>query len=219
MRQSDIVRAGQCRVRFVFVPFSPCPPAPPNRPPRSVSSGCHNSLSDAIALEADPLPVPTLEETFRAERDRLLRYLTRRVGSESAPDLVQEVFARAAGSQQASQLANPIGFIRRITRNLLIDRARRRERNNIVMFPLDDERELSVAPEQGLAIEAEDLLRIYNDAVASLPEKTLRVFLMRRDKQLSYQQISEELGIAMDTVKYHMTRANAFIAAAVEEHR
>lgn len=205
--------------RKVFcVPSSPCPPAT-HRPPLSVSSGCHNSPSGAISLEADPLPVPTLEEVFRAERGKLLRYLSRRVGSDHAPDMVQEVFARAVGSKQVGQLANPVGFIRRITRNLLIDRARRRERNKIVMFPLDEERELSVPPDQGLEIEAQDLLRIYNDAVACLPEKTRRVFLMRRDDGRSYQQISEDLGIAVDTVKYHIKRANAHIVAVVEAHR
>lgn len=165
------------------------------------------------------MPVPTLEEVFRAERGKLLRYLSRRVGSDHAPDMVQEVFARAVGSKQVGQLANPVGFIRRITRNLLIDRARRRERNKIVMFPLDEERELSVPPDQGLEIEAQDLLRIYNDAVACLPEKTRRVFLMRRDDGRSYQQISEDLGIAVDTVKYHIKRANAHIVAVVEAHR
>lgn len=198
---------------------SPCPPASSNRPPLSVSSGCHNSQSQVVALEADALPVPTLEEAFRAEGKRLLHYLIRRVGPDQAPDLVQEVFVRAAGSPQAGQLANPVGFIRRITRNLLIDRARRRERNKVVMFPLDEEHDLSVPPEQGAALEAQDLFRVYNEIVSRLPEKTRRVFLMSRDDHLTYQQISDELGITVTTVKYHMTRAIAFIATAAEAYR
>lgn len=191
----------------------------PGRPPLSVSSGCHNSPSQAVALEADPLPVPTLEETFRTEGKKLLRYLTRRVGPDQAPDLVQEVFVRAAGSQQAAQIANPIGFIRRITRNLLIDRARRRERNNVVMFPLDEERDISVPPEQEASLETEDLLRIYNEIVSRLPDKTRHVYLMSRGDHLTYQQISDALGISVTTVKYHMTRAIASIATAAEAYR
>lgn len=170
-------------------------------------------------MEADPLPVPTLEETFRAERDRLFRYLARRVGRDQAPDLVQEVFARAAGSRQAGQLANPTAFIRKITRNLLIDRARSRQANKVVMFPLDDERDIGVPPEQGLAIEARDLQRIYDEAVQSLSEKTRRVFVMSRHEHLTYRQISGELGISVATVEYHMMRAIAVIAEAVEAYR
>lgn len=197
---------------------SPCPPVSPNRPPLSVSSGCHNSRSEFVALEVDA-PIPTLEETFRAERSRMLRYVARRVGWDQAPDVVQEIFARAAGSQHAAQLANPIGFIRRITRNLLIDMARHRERNKVVLFPLDDQRDVAIAPEQGLNIEAQDLLRIYNEAVQRLPEKSRQVLLMHRDRRLTYQQISEELGIAVVTVKYHAKRANSYIAAVMEAHR
>nr|WP_298670897.1 sigma-70 family RNA polymerase sigma factor [uncultured Sphingomonas sp.] len=181
-------------------------------------SGTSSGRSE-IGVEAEPAQVPGLEETFRTERDRLLRYLGRRIGWDQAPDMMQEVFLRAAGSQQAGQIANPVAFIRRITRNMLIDRARRRETNKVVIFPLDDQRDLSVPPEQGLAIEASDLLRVYHDAVERLPEKTRRVFLLSRDEHLPNRQISERLGITVSTVEYHMTRALAFIASAVEAHR
>ncbi len=169
--------------------------------------------------EVDLPAVLTLEQVFRSERGRLLRYLTRRIGGEHAPDMVQEVFARAAGSQQATQLANPVAFIRRITRNMLIDRARRKEANKVVLCPLDDERHLSAPPEQGLAIEAQDLLRIYHKAVADLPEKTRVVFLLSRDQHLTNRQISEKLGVTVKAVEYHMTRALAYLATVVEAHR
>ncbi len=146
-------------------------------------------------------------------------YVFGRSGGEHAPDMVQEVFARAAGSQQATQLANPVAFIRRITRNMLIDRARRKEANKVVLCPLDDERHLSAPPEQGLAIEAQDLLRIYHKAVADLPEKTRVVFLLSRDQHLTNRQISEKLGVTVKAVEYHMTRALAYLATVVEAHR
>jgi RNA polymerase sigma-70 factor (ECF subfamily) len=118
------------------------------------------------------------------------------------------------------RLANPAAFVRRIARNLLIDRARRRASdNNIVIFPLDEQRDVSVPPEQTLDLEAADLLRIYEQAVNDLPEKTRRVFMMSRDEELTYSQISEQLGISMATVQYHMVRAIAFVAAAVKDHR
>jgi RNA polymerase sigma factor (sigma-70 family) len=170
-------------------------------------------------LEAEPSPAPSLEETFRSERGKLLRYLGRRAGHDAAPDLVQEVFARAASSNQAARLINPAAFVKRIARNLLIDRARSRASNNVVLFPLDEERDISVPPEQGLAIEAQDLLRIYKQAVERLPDKTRRVFLMSRTDNLSHREISEEIGISVATVEYHIMRAIAIVATAVEAGR
>ena len=142
--------------------------------------------------------------------------MARRAGHDVAPDLVQEVFARAASSQQASRLINPAAFITRIARNLLIDRARRREKNNIIMFPLDEHRDLATPPEQAWNIEATDLLQLYEDAVDALSEKTRRVFLMHRVDEHSYREIHERLGISVATVEYHMMKALAHIARWVD---
>jgi len=198
---------------------SSAPPFRGQRPPFSVSSGHHNCPVDAFEPACETPHVANLEETFRTERIALLRYLGRRAGYDVAPDLLQEVFVRAAGSVQASRLINPAAFIRRIARNLLIDRTRRRKSDTVVLFPLEEHRDASVQPQQLLDLEAADLLRIYQQAVNDLPEKTRRVFMMSRDDELTYSQISEQLGISVATVQYHMVRAIAFVAAAVKEYR
>lgn len=193
------------------------PPIPCHRPPRSVASGCHNSPSELLPCPEDlPPPAEDLERTFKTERAGLLRYLGRRAGWDIAPDLVQEVFVRAASSQQAGRLINPAAFVRRIARNLLIDRARRKDRNNILFFPLDEQRDLASGPEQSLNLEAADLLRLYEDAVDQLPEKTRRVFLMHRVDELSYREIHERLEISIATVEYHMMKALAHIGRHVD---
>lgn len=200
----------------------PCPPHSPfpsGRPPLSVSSACHNSPAAAVALEADPLPMPGLEQAFRTERDRLLKYLGRRAGHDQAQDLVQEVFTRAAGSDQASQLANPAGFLSRIARNLLIDRARRRKKNNVVLLPICDHHDLPVAPQQEWGLEAEDLLKLYEAAVSELSDKTRRVYLMHRVDELSYREIHVRLGISIATVEYHMMKALGHIGRSVDAAR
>lgn len=160
-----------------------------------------------------------LATTFRTEQRKLLRYFRRRATQDQAADLVQEVFVRAASSSQLGKLANPAGFVKRIARNLLIDRARRSAANNVVFFPIDEQRDLAVAPEQEHALEATDLLRIYDHAVGGLPEKTRRVFLMHRVDEYSYREIHEQLGISIATVEYHMIKALRHIARHVDAHR
>lgn len=202
------------------MPASSFPPLSAERHRLSVSSACHNSptTTDGFA-DRQSTAHSSLEACFRAERGKLLGYLGRRVGHDVAADLVQEVFARAAGSAQAGRLANPAGFLMRIARNLLIDRARRRAANNVIVFPLEEQRDAACAPQQEWGLEAEDLLRLYQEAVDSLPEKTRRVFLMHRVDEFSYREIHEELGISIATVEYHMMKALAHIARRVDAGR
>ncbi|BBF69767.1 hypothetical protein SBA_ch1_19670 [Sphingomonas bisphenolicum] len=126
---------------------------------------------------------------------------------------------RAASSEQVSRLINPAAFIKRIARNLLIDRARRQKRDNILLFSLDEQRDLISAPEQCWNLEADDLLRLYEHAVDSLPEKTRRVFLMHRVDELSYREIHQRLGISISAVEYHMIKALAHIGRQVDAAR
>lgn len=203
--------------RILLVSSASCPAAP-CAPSRSVAAGCHNSPATPYGppVEGERISSPSLEDAFRSEREKLLRYMGRRVGQDMAPDMVQEVFTRAAGSEQASRLVNPVAFIRRIARNLLIDRARRRKHSNVILFPFDEERHLATPPDQAWNIEATDLFRHYEAAVDALPEKTRRVFLMHRVDELSYRQIHEQLGISVATVEYHMMKALAHIARWVD---
>lgn len=211
------MKTGIAAVSFAdnLVTSSPFPPAA-YRHPLCVSSGCHNSPAVSIAFAAnDDEPVGGLEQAFHSERGRLLAYIRRRVGFDAAPDLVQEVYARAAGSPQSGRLANPAGFLQRIARNLLIDRQRRDRGSAVVLVPLDEHRDAATPPEQEWGIEADDLLRLYQAAVDGLPEKTRRVFLMHRVEELSYRAIHESLGISVATVEYHMMKALTHIAREV----
>lgn len=200
---------------------------PSSRAPSRPNAGSTHAATPVRSAEAATIPASEnvrrepsgLEQAFRTERDRLVRYLGRRAGRDQAQDLAQEVFARAAGSSQAAQLANPAGFLRRIARNLLIDRSRQSKRTNVLLFPLDEERDLAAAPQQEWGLAAGDLLKLYERAVDALPDKTRQVFLLHRVDELSYREIHERLGISVATVEYHMMKALAHIAREVDAAR
>lgn len=193
------------------------------RHPFSVSSACHNRPAE----DADPRALPAaaipshhgLDDVFRRHGAALLSFLSRRVGRDAAPDLMQDVFARAAGSKQRHCLTNPAAFLHRIAQNLLIDRARRRQRDNVLMYPFEEEHDAACPPDQEQGLEAADLMRLYEQAVEAMPSKTRRVFLMHRVEELSYRDIHQELGISIATVEYHMMKALTHIAAIRDEYR
>lgn len=192
-----------------------CSDHPIPRPPFSVSSACHVHPFDRPDPRPDR-PRCDLEEAYRDHRSWLFQFLRRKAGPDEAPDLVQEVFARAASSEQRHQLANPGGFLRRIAQNLLIDRGRRQRSNPVTLFPFEEERDGYSAGEQEWYIEANDLLGLYEQAVDAMPWKTRRVFLMHRVDEMSYREIHEALGISIATVEYHMMKALGHIAKVVD---
>lgn len=138
-----------------------------------------------------------------------------RVGPDEAPDSVQEAFARLFGCGAPERIENPAAYLSRITRNMLIDRARRKQRGAPVFYPLDEERSASVRADQAWRIETMDLLRLYRQAIRTMPPKTRRVFLMHRIQRLTYREIAEQVGISVTTVEYHMSKALTLCRAAV----
>lgn len=158
-----------------------------------------------------------LDALFRSEAPRLLRYFRRNTGSgDAASDLVQDAFVRLAGAVRRADLANPAAYLQRIARNLLFDRARRREYSGFSQHvSLDDGWDLEIPPNQERALEAQDLLARYEAAVGGLTEKTRNVFLLHRVQELTYREIQQRLGISMSTVEYHMMRAIAYIDQAM----
>lgn len=155
-------------------------------------------------------PVHALEVLYRREYNDLIAKLAKKVGPENACDIAQEVFLRAAANGDLTRLRKPGAFLHRIAHNLLIDQARRRA-CRITTLPLDERHEASCAPKQEEAIEVEDLAECLRSALADLPLKTKRVFSMNRFEKKSYRQIHRELGIAIQTVDYHMMKALAHL--------
>ncbi len=152
---------------------------------------------------------------YRSENRRLLRFFGRRIGWESAPDLVQDAFTRVLHSGAFERLDNPSAYLTRTARNLLIERSRRRMREQNVMFPLDEGRDAPIAPEQTWQIETTDLRRVYRQALLALPPRTRRIFLMHRLRQMTYREIAEHFGISDQGVEYHMMRALARCRIAI----
>lgn len=175
-------------------------------------------------LPSDPGPddeLARLDTVFRVEGPRLLRFFRRRVeNSENARDLLQEVFARLLGSPTGRSLERPGPYLQRIARNLLIDGARSQEARLAPFHVAFDEALAGhVTPDQEERIHAEDLLRQYECALQTLPERTREIFEMHRVEGLTYTAIRDRLGVSIGTVEYHIGRALAHIDRELEASR
>lgn len=160
-----------------------------------------------------------LDRLYREAAPRLTLFFRRRLReTDEAPDLVQEAFTRLAGFMARERLTNPAPYLQRIARNLLFERNRRRKRSFAALHvPIDDELGLATGAAQEDRLAAADIMRIYQRALAELPDKTRAVFLLHRVEDLTYREIGQQLGISIPTVQYHMARCLAYLDAALDE--
>ncbi|MCM8732394.1 RNA polymerase sigma factor [Hephaestia sp. GCM10023244] len=158
-----------------------------------------------------------IEQLYEAEGPRLLRFFQRRTGdAHSAADLVQDAFIRLAGSRRFGDLANPAAYLQRIARNLLVDRARWRATHEALHVPLAEWDGQGAAVQEETLV-ARDMLRLYEQAMAELPERTRTIFLFQRLDGMTYREIANELGVTLWTVEHHMKRAIAHIDRVFED--
>jgi RNA polymerase sigma factor (sigma-70 family) len=147
-----------------------------------------------------------LDAIYRIEAPRLLRVLKRRIWAEDERcDLVQEAFARLAGSKSDAARRNPGAYLHGIVRHLMADRVRKWARSATLTphdLPTGNE---PVAPDK--ALEIEELRALYRAAVHALPPRTREVYLLHRSEELSYIMIAERCGISVRTVEWHIAEA------------
>lgn len=144
---------------------------------------------------------------YRDHAPGLQRRLRARLGSsEEASDLVHEAFARLLGARATERLREPGAFLNRIVRNLLIDRARRSAARPLHV-PILPGLALAVPPDQGEAIELEQMRSRYREAVGSLPPRTREVFVLHRIEGVGYKEIAARLDISVRTVEWHIAQA------------
>lgn len=154
-------------------------------------------------------------EIFRRYTPRLYSYLLRIVKDDQlAREFVQESFLRLwMNRDKLKNLRLPGSWLFRIAVNLCLTHLRKEAmRNN-----LQDRVYASMKPGEFPAaeiVEQRELEGILRTAINSLPEKRKEVYLLSREKGLSHQEIADQLGIAVTTVKTHLGLA----LQAIREH-
>lgn len=172
------------------------------------------------AEAADWTP-PTWEDVVRDHSARVYRLAYRLTGnSHDAEDLTQEVFVRVFRSLDTYTPGTFEGWLHRITTNLFLDLARRRQR--IRFEGLGEETEARLGGAEPTPAEAFDDRHLDGDIQAALkalaPEYRAAVILCDIEG-LSYEEIADTLGIKLGTVRSRIHRGRAQLRAALEHRR
>jgi RNA polymerase sigma factor (sigma-70 family) len=139
----------------------------------------------------------------------LKRFLTRYVSSQrDIEDVVQETYLRAFVSEQRKNVAQPQAFLFRIARNIALTALTRKSRQ--ITDYIEDLASADVLGAEASAdahMEAEQLLGIYCEAVATLPQKCREVFLLRKVHGLSHKEIATRMSLSASSVEKYLQQA------------
>lgn len=150
---------------------------------------------------------------FDAHFESVRRFIYYRCGdTELATDVGQETFLKIWEKQLSPDSGKEIALLFKIASNILISRIRKDKsalnyRKSMVVRNEDD------TPADQL--EYEELKKKYEHALQALSDKQRTVFLLSRVEELSYLEMSQQLGISVKAVEKRMSLALASLRKAL----
>lgn len=170
----------------------------------------------AVGEAADPRP--GWEEVAERYGPRIRRMAFKLTGDpHDAEDLTQDVFVRVYRNLESYRPGTFDGWLYRITKNLFLDRVRRRAR--LRMQPLGEEEwEAPVSSEPGPAdvVDNRTLGSRLERALAELGEDFRLAVVLCDVEQLSYEEIAELTGWPMGTVRSRIHRGRRQLREALD---
>jgi RNA polymerase sigma factor (sigma-70 family) len=164
---------------------------------------------------------PSWEEIVRQHSTRVFRLAYRLTGNKhDAEDLTQDVFVRVFKSLSSYTPGTFEGWLHRITTNLFLDGARRRQR--IRFDALSDESAERLQGREPSPAQAYDDSSLDADVQAALdalaPEYRAAVVLCDIEG-LTYEEVAATLGVKLGTVRSRIHRGRAQLRTALEHRR
>lgn len=150
---------------------------------------------------------------YERYHDPIEKYVRSRVRSrEDTEDLTEETFLKALENMPTYQPIAPFSsWLYRIAHNRIIDFSRKRKHELVLreLFPVE-ENTLTETYEMfipGLSLEKTELITEVQEAIASLPPKTVTLIRQYYLEELSSTQVAETLGITEGAARVRLHRA------------
>lgn len=195
------------------------PPAPATS--QSMTSQPEQPQPESAQPESAEWTPPTWEELVRDHSARVYRLAYRLTGNpHDAEDLTQDVFVRVFRSLHRFQPGTFEGWLHRITTNLFLDGARRRQKIRFDgLGEGSDERLPSAWPNPSEQLADADLDHDVAAALSALPPEFRAAVVLCDIEGLSYEEISEVLDIKIGTVRSRIHRGRAQLRSALAHRR
>ena len=169
--------------------------------------------------------IEALEELIEKYRRPLYSYILNMTGGrDDADDIFQEAWMRAIRNLDRFTHGSMLSWMMRITRNLTIDRARKRKPELSLDVELGDEAGTthldmleSGDPDPVASLASGDIAGEVWKAVAELPEEQREVFVMRVKSDMSFKEIAEAQDVSINTSLARMQYAIRKLRVLLED--
>ncbi|WP_339722532.1 RNA polymerase sigma factor [uncultured Paraglaciecola sp.] len=150
-----------------------------------------------------------ISQIFIDNSDFLKRFLMKYLKSEQAiEDIVQEVYIKAHNAALSKEIEYPKAFLFTIAKNLALNELNKKSlQRTVYLEDSNSEEHEPIGATLEQQIDANKSVEIYCKAMADLPEKCRKVFLLRKIHGLKHQTIATELGISLSSVEKHLKTA------------
>jgi RNA polymerase sigma-70 factor (ECF subfamily) len=190
----------------------------------SISSGSiagDSAAGDSAQGAAAAWTPPSWDEIVREHSARVYRLAYRLTGNQhDAEDLTQEVFVRVFRSLSSYTPGTFEGWLHRITTNLFLDQARRKQRIRFDGLPDDvGDRLPGREPGPERAWEHNNLDYDVQQALDALPPDFRAAVVLCDIEGLSYEEIAATLDVKLGTVRSRIHRGRSLLRAELAHRR
>ena len=179
------------------------------------------SVAAAVGGDVTPTPTeawtpPSWDEIVRTHSARVYRLAYRLSGNQhDAEDITQEVFVRVFRSLDSYTPGTFEGWLHRITTNLFLDLARRRQRIRFDALPDDAERIEGREKSPAQTFDDTQFDADIQTALDDLPPDFRAAVVLCDIEGLTYEEIAATLGVKLGTVRSRIHRGRAQLRTAL----
>lgn len=169
----------------------------------------------------------SFNKLFRDYRPRFIRFANTYVKDLAiAEDITDESFmVYWSNKHNIAPDSNIPAYILTIIKNKSINHLREQQLHNKLLGKLSEhyiwKLNTQIATLEAFdpnEIFSEEIKRIVDEALASLPAKTLEVFILSRYKNKSHKEIADMLGITTKGVEFHISKALSVLRVRLKDY-
>lgn len=143
---------------------------------------------------------------YQENETRLKRFLRRVISNRhDIEDICQETILRALEAEKSRNIHEPRAFLFGVSKNI-VRKKLNRDSNSLIRFIEDFSPREYVSSEPPLedAIDDQQRMLFFAEALVTLPSQCQRVFIMKKVYGYSHKEIAAQLGISISTVEKHV---------------